>query len=56
MEIVSDAKDSSGSTTVWRGAALMAGLEAAQELWIQREEWNKHGQRLLRERAPFPWT
>ena len=70
-----DAKDSSSDWVVWRGAAVMAGiqilfqiffndfnyfsssgLESAQELWIRPREWSKCGQKLLRERAPFPWA
>ena len=27
-----------------------------QELWISPREWRRHGQKLLRERAPFPWA
>ena len=56
MEIISDAKDASGAVTSWRGAALMAGLEAAQELWIAPDEWRGHGQKILREKAPFQWS
>ena len=33
-----------------------SGLESAQELWIRPREWSKCGQKLLRERAPFPWA
>ena len=55
-EIIVDAKDMSSSTTAWKGAAIMACLETAQELWILPQEWKKHGQKVLRERAPFPWA
>jgi actin-related protein 8 len=56
MDIVVDPKDASSATTAWRGSALLACLETAQELWIHPEEWSRQGQRLLRERAAFPWT
>ena len=56
MEILVDPKDASSATTAWKGAAVLACLETAQELWISPLEWTKHGSKLLRERAPFPWT
>ena len=56
MEVIVDPKESSSSVTVWRGAAILACLETAQELWIYPDEWRRHGQKLLRERAPFPWA
>jgi len=55
VEVIIDAKDFESDTTVWRGAAVMANMESAQELWLRPREWSKHGQKLLRERAPFPW-
>lgn len=33
----------------------MSCLESAPELWIQAAEWQKHGLRILREKAPFMW-
>ena len=56
IEIHLDPKDLSSEMTVWKGAAVLAGLESARELWIRPEEWQKVGQKLLREKAPFPWT
>lgn len=49
------AKDGEAPGTVWRGAAIMAGLESAPELFIEAAEWQKWGVRILRERAPFVW-
>lgn len=43
------------SVTVWRGAAIMAGLESAPELFIEADEWERGGVRILRERALFMW-
>ena len=43
-------------TNVVSPIAVMVGMEAAQELWIRPREWARHGQKILRERAPFPWA
>lgn len=51
-----NAKDLCSAMTTWKGAAILACLETAQELWITGPEWAKTGQKLLRERAPFPWA
>ena len=56
VEVMIDPKDGDSDLTVWRGAAVMASMESAQELWIKPREWAKHGQKILRERAPFPWA
>ena len=56
MEVLVDPKDISSATTAWKGAAVLACLETAQELWISPLEWTKLGSQLLREKAPFPWT
>ena len=55
-EVVMDPKEGDSDQTAWRGAAVLAGLESAKELWIRPQEWSRHGQKLLRERAPFPWA
>lgn len=55
-EVIMDARDSNSDWVVWKGAAVMAGLESAQELWIQPQEWMSNGVKLLREKAPFPWV
>ena len=56
VEIVTDVKDLGAEVTTWKGAAVMASLQSAGELWIQPGEWAKGGMRLLREKSPFPWT
>ena len=56
IEVIMDPKGLSSDITVWKGAAILSGLESARELWIRSDEWQKLGQKLLREKAPFPWT
>jgi len=56
VEVIVDAKDLGSELTTWKGAAVMASLQSAGELWIQPEEWHKGGMKLLREKSPFPWT
>jgi len=56
VEVMVDCKDGEADWTSWRGAAVMASMESAQELWIRPREWARHGQKILRERAPFPWA
>lgn len=55
LEIVTSPKDIDPASTAWKGAAIMSCLESAAELWINQNEWNKFGLRILRERAPFIW-
>ncbi len=56
--MVASTKDLSATATSWWGGAILALLELAQELWIVPAEWcgARGGQRMLRERARFPWT
>jgi len=56
VEVMVDCKDGEADWTSWRGAAVMASMESARELWIRPREWARHGQKILRERAPFPWA
>ncbi|KAK9507119.1 hypothetical protein O3M35_008928 [Rhynocoris fuscipes] len=39
----------------WKGAAILACLESAHELWITKAEWEKYAVKVLRERSPFIW-
>ncbi|GAA6036805.1 hypothetical protein JCM8097_003487 [Rhodosporidiobolus ruineniae] len=39
----------------WKGIASLAKLDAANETWIRREEWDMLGMRAVRERA-FYWA
>lgn len=54
-EIVITPKDSDAGNVCWRGAAVLASLEASDELWISREDFEAHGVRVLREKVPFIW-
>jgi len=36
-----DPKDGDSDQTCWRGAAVLAGLESARELWIRPAEWSR---------------
>ena len=55
-KVVIDPKEGESDSTCWRGAGVLAGLESARELWIRPKEWARLGQKLLRERASFPWA
>ena len=55
-DILIDPKDMSSEITSWKGASIMAGLDTAQEFWINSKEWTKFGQKILREKSSFPWT
>jgi actin-related protein len=39
----------------WRGGAALCTLDAADALWIPREEWLSRGAAALRSKAPFVW-
>lgn len=54
-DIVMTPKDVDPGHIVWRGASVMAGLEASEELWITKEDFESHGVRVLREKVPFIW-
>ncbi|XP_043475529.1 actin-related protein 8-like isoform X1 [Leptopilina heterotoma] len=55
LDIITQPKEMDPGMTAWKGAAILSCLESAQELWISRQEWERSGVRLLRERAPFMW-
>ncbi|KAL7305926.1 hypothetical protein TKK_0001402 [Trichogramma kaykai] len=55
MDIITLPKEIDPGMTTWKGASILSCLESAQELWINRQEWEQIGVRLLRERAPFMW-
>lgn len=48
-------QDMDPTFTCWKGAAVLACLDTAQELWIRQKEWKQFSVRMLRERAPFTW-
>ncbi|XP_065223415.1 actin-related protein 8 [Planococcus citri] len=55
VEVIMSSKEIDSENTAWKGAAIMATLESAQELWIQAQEWEKYGVKLLREKSVFIW-
>lgn len=55
QEIVMTPKDVDAGHIVWRGAAVLTNLEASEELWISKEDFETHGVRVLREKVPFIW-
>ncbi|KAL5473103.1 hypothetical protein EMCRGX_G027548 [Ephydatia muelleri] len=55
MEIFTNPRDLDSSIVAWRGGAVLKCLDTCQELWIEKQEWEFSGVRLLRERAPFAW-
>ncbi|XP_076756676.1 actin-related protein 8 isoform X1 [Xylocopa sonorina] len=55
LDIITQPKEMDPGMTAWKGAAILSCLESAQELWIGRQEWERTGVRVLRERAPFMW-
>ena len=56
MEVQINAKSINADESTWKGAAILSCLGSAQELWIHPKEWARHGQKLLREKVPFPWA
>ncbi|XP_065564808.1 actin-related protein 8-like isoform X4 [Artemia franciscana] len=55
IEVMTRVKDQDSENTVWKGAALFACMDAANELWIKPKEWKRYSVKILRERAPFVW-
>ncbi|XP_043280182.1 actin-related protein 8 [Venturia canescens] len=55
LDIITQPKEMDPGMTTWKGAAILSCLESAQELWIEKQEWERIGVRILRERAPFIW-
>lgn len=40
---------------IWKGGAVFARLENFRDCWISKQEWEKYGEDLLRERSMFHW-
>lgn len=55
QDIVITPKDQDPQCIVWRGAAVLTSLEASDELWISKEDFEMFGVRTLREKVPFIW-
>ena len=41
------------ASLAWKGLAVMAHLDAMQELWIQASDWDTLGYRALKEKSLF---
>lgn len=55
IEIINSPKDLDPQIVTWKGAAILAGLESSNELWINGKEWSSWSIRILKERAMFNW-
>ena len=55
IEIISSPKDLDPQIVTWKGAAILAGLESSNELWISGKEWSSWSIRILKEKAMFNW-
>ncbi|XP_025413832.1 actin-related protein 8 [Sipha flava] len=55
IEIINSPKDLDPQIVTWKGAAILAGLESSNELWITGKEWSSWSVRILKERAMFNW-
>uniref|UniRef100_A0A336MA12 Actin-related protein 8 n=1 Tax=Culicoides sonorensis TaxID=179676 RepID=A0A336MA12_CULSO len=55
LDIITSPKDMDSANTAWKGAAIISCLDSAPELWITSTEWQKHGLKVLREKAMFMW-
>jgi actin-related protein 8 len=55
IEVIVKPKDIQPDLVAWKGASVMSLLDSANELWFSKDEWNKLGPKLLRERAAFIW-
>ncbi|MBN3311226.1 ARP8 protein, partial [Amia calva] len=55
VEVITRPKDMDPWLIAWKGGAVLACLDTAQELWIYQREWQRFGVRMLRERAAFVW-
>lgn len=55
LDIITSPKDMDSANTAWKGGAIISCLDSAPELWITGSEWQKHGTKILREKAMFMW-
>jgi len=39
----------------WKGATLMCGLDAFDDCWVSKDQWDVYGLRVLRDKATFVW-
>ncbi|XP_064406302.1 actin-related protein 8-like isoform X2 [Halichondria panicea] len=55
IDVYSNVRELDSSHIAWKGGAVLSCLDTCHELWIDKQEWDFSGVRLLRERAPFLW-
>lgn len=55
MAIVPPPREIDPRILAWKGISVLSKLDAAQDLWIRREDWEALGLRAVKERA-FYWA
>ncbi|EGD83569.1 hypothetical protein PTSG_04175 [Salpingoeca rosetta] len=53
--VLDKAKDIDPAHLTWKGGAILAQLQAADEMWVTQDVWQRLGTRALREVFPFEW-
>ena len=53
IDIIVKPKDTDPRILTWKGATLVCLLDTAQEMWMNKSEWEKSSIRILREKASF---
>lgn len=51
--VVPPPRDMDPRIVTWKGSAVLARLDSAQDMWVLRNEWKTFGMRALREKAYF---
>ncbi|OQV16815.1 Actin-related protein 8 [Hypsibius exemplaris] len=55
VEFVPNTRELPADLYAYKGASVIAALETAQYLWITKEEWQRNGVKVLREKSSFGW-
>lgn len=55
IEVLQNPKEKDPQVLCWRGAAVLAQLDGASELWIRQRSWRIAGERAVLDRATFNW-
>ncbi|KDN40931.1 hypothetical protein RSAG8_07799, partial [Rhizoctonia solani AG-8 WAC10335] len=53
VQVVPSPKDTDPRVLSWKGAAVLAKLEAVNDMWTTPRDWDMLGMRGLRERTLF---
>ncbi|KAG8718047.1 actin-like protein arp8 [Ceratobasidium sp. 394] len=53
VQVVPAPKDIDPRVLSWKGAAVLAKLEALNDMWVSGSDWDMLGMRALRERTLF---